>query len=269
MASPAGPSECDVVREWLGELGVAADVGMLTDTDVAALYQWCCTARVEHEAESLLKGRVSAVNHEALNLEVRLESVLGVRCDELPVAQDLARSAALLGVNQVEPALVCGAVADLQDELFALEENQSELRAERADLTRKCDDARLLKGLLARTEEAWGSYVQRRSADSAHQQQQTSLHHDKVKEYHRRLDATQSQLEGIGVEDALKHNALCASVETLKQQSAKLRQLQRKVSQYKVPPSSSMAQAKLAQLRAEVKDLQSRLPRNGRGRGHH
>ena len=267
----ATPSEADVVASWLRSLNIESSperIAALSDADISSLYEWCCQANVEAGGTALLKERLVAVNKEAAIVELRLETALGVRCEEIPAVQDLARCAAALGANQVEPALLCGAVADLQDEIYGLDEKNAGLGAERVDLLRKGGDVQQLKALLTQTEEAWIGYVQRRSQEAAEQQHHTGLHLDKVEEYHRRLEATQSRLAALGMTESLTHSAQLASFDTLVQQAHRLSSLQTKTAQYKVPPNINMAQAKLAQLRAEVKDLQMRLPRNRRIRQH-
>ena len=263
------PDGLEKLDGWLSELGIdvgpegAASLG-LTPSDVRGLAEWGTCERVCAEAALLLDSRLDDMRTEASTIELRLESLLGVHTTGYPSVTEMARSAALLGVNQVEPALICGSMADLQEEVDALTEESAELGASRADLVQKHKDVTELAALLAKTEESWIQYVQRRSAESAEQQQTTALHLDKVQEYHGRMERMQAHLSALGMTGSMSHAALTEQLEQYQAQSQQLHGQQRALAQYKVPPNINMARARLAQLRSEVKEMRMRLPRNGR-----
>ncbi|KAJ9460248.1 hypothetical protein DIPPA_07623 [Diplonema papillatum] len=248
------------VSEWFHELGIDyVGLSRLGEREVAALYQWACAERVREASDEALADRAAALQAEAQSLEDRLQRYWGIEPAGFPAVLELARAGAALGVTEVEPALLSGALVDLQHEIDVLEDKHCACCIDRAELQMRQRDVHSVLDTLSRVERNWSSYAAERIADAAGQEQKTAMHFEKVAEYKERLQRMDSTLSSIGLSDSLTHGSLTMAFDEYTRLNRSLQEYQKKIGRFKIPPDIAQARAKTAALRAENKRLQAAL----------
>eukprot|EP01059_Diplonema_ambulator_P016799 TRINITY_DN28778_c0_g1_i1.p1 TRINITY_DN28778_c0_g1~~TRINITY_DN28778_c0_g1_i1.p1 ORF type:complete len:167 (+),score=28.58 TRINITY_DN28778_c0_g1_i1:62-502(+) len=140
-------------------------------------------------------------------------------------------------------------------------EKWSALMMEKAEVQSSQEEAHRLLAALSSLEKRWESYMNARSTTSTLQHHQTQQHLEKIAEYHSRLTTMQTRASATGLTPQLTHTSLLSLFDTYTETARSVAAKQRTVNKYKIPPNITQARARLAQLRAEVKELQSRPPK--------
>eukprot|EP01063_Lacrimia_lanifica_P037634 TRINITY_DN7791_c0_g1_i1.p1 TRINITY_DN7791_c0_g1~~TRINITY_DN7791_c0_g1_i1.p1 ORF type:complete len:297 (+),score=78.47 TRINITY_DN7791_c0_g1_i1:74-892(+) len=250
-----------VVAGWLCELGLRGEGVGLRPDEISALYQWCCCATAEDEVNVALDEAAEAARRESSAIERALDATLGVIPEGYPSVVEAAECAAALGLNRVDPALITGALVDLQDSTHHLKCDLDDLAEAREKVDVQAADAAALLDALKSCEKDWYTYLSARAAEAAEQSDSVATHHCKIAEYQGRLRRLEEALVASGVEDTLRHAALAAQHERAAETRAEVEACRERLAGYAVPANPTRARAKMLQLKAEVKELQSRLPR--------